>query len=103
MQREAARGSVSLLAFWNETGNGRERLLEEIFALLELEGWRSSRDTGWKIWDVQNYGHVWWSVKLATVTEYHGGPKCLTRVRIGFLFVATNVLVNFILAAGLLY
>jgi glycosyltransferase involved in cell wall biosynthesis len=100
---EAKRGSVSRLDFWNETGNGREKLLEEIFALLELEGWRYSRDTGWKIWDVQIYGNFWWSVKLSTVTEYHGGPKCLTRVRIGFLFVATNVFVNFILAASLLY
>lgn len=100
---EARRGSISRLDFWNETGVGREKLLEEIFALLELEGWRYSSDTGWKRWDVQIYGNFWWSVKLATVTEYHGGPKCLTRVRIGYKLVATTVLVNFILAAILVY
>src|SRR5690606_3248574 len=39
-------GSVSKLNFWNETGVGREKLLEEIFALLETEDWRYSADTG---------------------------------------------------------
>ena len=34
-----------------KTGQGRERLLTEIFALLETEGWRYSADTGWKDWD----------------------------------------------------
>jgi hypothetical protein len=91
------------LDFWNETGVGREKLLEETFALLELEGWRYSSDTGWKRWDIQIYGNFWWSVKLSTVTEYHGGPKCLTRVNLSYKWVATNILVNFILAAALLY
>ena len=53
-------------------------------AMLETEGWRYSTDTGWKSWDVQIYGNLWWNLRLRTVTEYHGGPKCLTRVRLTY-------------------
>lgn len=97
------RGSISKLNFWNETGVGREKLLEEIFALLETEDWRYSADTGWKSWDVQIYGNQFWSIALGTVTEYHGGPKCLTRVRLKYKPVVTTVLSNFIALAILLY
>jgi len=97
----ARRGSITRLDFWNEAGTGREQLLTEIFALLETEGWRYSTDTGWKDWDVQIYGNFWWSVNLATVTEYHGGPKCLTRVRLGYRLVVTTFLVNAFLLSAL--
>jgi GT2 family glycosyltransferase len=93
----------SRLLFWNEEGKGRERLLEEIIALLEAEGWRYSSDTGWKEWDVQIYGNFWWIIRVRTVTEYHGGPKCLTRVRLINKPVATLVLTVLFLAAVLLY
>ncbi len=96
-------GGNSRLNFWNETGQGRERLLTEIFALLETEGWRYSADTGWKRWDVQIYGNLWWIIVLHSVTEYHGGPKCLTRVRLGYKMVVTTFLVNFIALTALLY
>lgn len=97
------RGGATKLVFWNEDGIGREKLLEEIFALLENEDWRYSADTGWKSWDVQIYGNRWWSIKLQTVTEYHGGPKCLTRVLLGYKPVATTVLANMLALALLLY
>ncbi|MEQ1862797.1 MAG: glycosyltransferase [Chthoniobacteraceae bacterium] len=100
---EARHGGNSRLDFWNETGVGREKLIEEIFALLELEGWRYSADTGWKDWDVLIYGNLWWSVRAASVTEYHGGPKCLTRVRLGTNMVATTFVVNFVLIVALIY
>lgn len=103
LPKDAMRGGHTRLDFWNETGVGRERLLEEIFALLELEGWRYSADTGWKDWDVLIYGNLWWSVHAQTVTEYHGGPKCLTRVRLGSKMVATTFLISFILVLGLIY
>ena len=102
-QAVGLRGSISKLNFWNETGVGREKLLEEIFALLETEDWRYSADTGWKDWDVQIYGNQFWSISLGTVTEYHGGPKCLTRVRLSYKPVVTTVLSNFIALAILLY
>lgn len=97
------RGGLSKLDFWNETGVGREVLLKEIFALLETEGWRYSSDTGWKDWDVQIYGNFWWIIRLQTVTEYHGGPKCLTRVRLRSQMVITTILAHFVAIAVLLW
>jgi hypothetical protein len=97
------RGSISKLNFWTENGQGRERLLPEIIEALEAEGWNYSTDTGWKNWDIQIYGSFWWGIKLRTVTEYHGGPKCLTRIKLDTHAVATTVLINFIILAILGY
>ncbi len=97
------RGSKSKLDFWNEDGVGREQLLTEIFQLLEDEGWRYSADTGWKSWDVQIYGNQFWSIKVSTVTEYHGGPKCLTRVRLAYKPVVTTVLINALALSAILW
>ena len=97
------RGSISKINFWSENGSGRERILPEIIDALEKEGWSYSIDTGWKSWDVQVYGSFWWGIKLRTVTEYHGGPKCLTRVHLSTHMVATTVLLNAILLSILLY
>ena len=99
----ASHGGVSRLDFWNEKGSGREQLITEVFALLETEGWSYSTDTGWKDWDVQIYGNQFWSVTARTVTEYHGGPKCLTRVRLRFKPVVTTVLLNGVIISILLY
>jgi hypothetical protein len=78
-------------------------LLKEAFALLETEDWRYSADTGWKEWDVQIYGNQFWSITVRSVTEYHGGPKCLTRVNLGFKPVVTTVLLNVVALSILLY
>jgi GT2 family glycosyltransferase len=95
--------SVSRLNFWNENGVGREQLLSEVLSLLETEGWRYSTDTGWKNWDVQIYGNFWWIVRLRTVTEYHGGPKCLTRVRLRLRPVVTTVITNIVMLSFLFF
>ena len=97
------KGGVAKLDFWNETGKGREQLLTEAFQLLEDEGWNYSSDTGWKDWDIQIYGNQFWSIKVSTVTEYHGGPKCLTRVRLRNQAVATTILINAVILSALLY
>jgi glycosyltransferase involved in cell wall biosynthesis len=89
--------------YWNEQGVGREALLAAIVAALEDEGWRYSTDTGWKPWDVQVYGNFWWNLRLRTVTEYHGGPKCLTRVSLTYYPVVTTVLLNLIAVPALIY
>ena len=60
-------------------------------------------DTGWKEWDVQIYGSFWWGVTLRSVTEYHGGPKCLTRVALATRMVATTFLLNFLMVSFLIY
>jgi GT2 family glycosyltransferase len=91
------------LCFWNEAGQGREVLLQEIVNTLENEGWSYSIDTGWQTWDIQIYGSLWWGVRLKTVTEYHGGPKCLTRVGFQTSMVATTFLINLILLGFLVY
>ncbi len=97
------RGSISRLNFWTENGQGRERLLPEIIQALESEGWNYSTDTGWKSWDAQIFGSFWWGIKLRSVTEYHGGPKCLTRIKLDTHMVATTFLVNLVLLCILAY
>lgn len=96
------RGS-SKLVFWNEEGKGRELLLTSVIESLEKEGWSYSTDTGWKPWDVQIYGSFWWGVTMRSVTEYHGGPKCLTRVALATRMVATTFLANFLMISFLIY
>src|SRR6266446_4657821 len=76
-ERARAGGILSRRIFWSEQGSDRHYLLGSLFQLLDEEGWRYSTDTGWNEWDIQIYGNFWWSVALQTVTEYHGGGKCL--------------------------
>lgn len=96
-------GSHSRLKYWSEEGRGREALLPEVVSALEAEGWSYSTDTGWKPWDIQIYGSFWWGIQLRSVTEYHGGPKCLTRVHLKTRMVATTILVNLVILALLGY
>ena len=100
---QPARGSITKLRYWSENGHGRELLLQEVVKSLESEGWNYSLDTGWKDWDVQIYGSFWWGIQLRSVTEYHGGPKCLTRVHLKTRMVATTFLLSFILLGILAY
>ncbi len=97
------RGNISRIVLWNEEGKGREQLLSEIFRRLEIEGWKYSVDTGWTNWDVQIYGNFWWIVKLRTVTEYHGGPKCLTRASLSYQPAAVTVVVVVLALAVLMF
>jgi GT2 family glycosyltransferase len=96
-------GNLSQLRFWSEEGKGREVLLPQIIESLESEGWSYSFDTGWKNWDAQVYGSLWWGVRMITVTEYHGGPKALTRVKLTIHSVATTLLLNAILLGVIAY
>ena len=96
-------GGTTNFEFWNEEGHGRERLLAEATRMLEEEGWSYSIDTGWKTWDLQIYGSFWWMVRLRSVTEYHGGPKCLTRATLRLRTSGVTMLVNFLVICALLY
>src|SRR5262249_46720512 len=96
-------GALSRRVFWSDEGRDRHYLLGAVFQLLENEGWRYSTDTGWNEWDIQIYGNFWWSVTLSTVTEYHGGGKCLTRVRLRDRLVTTTTIFNLIALALLVY
>lgn len=100
---QRTRGSITHIRFWSENGHGREALLKETAQALEDEGWNYSIDTGWKNWDVQIYGSFWWGIQLRSVTEYHGGPKCLTRVHLRSKMVASTFLANAIALCILAY
>ncbi|MGC1479387.1 MAG: glycosyltransferase [Chthoniobacterales bacterium] len=100
--KPSRRGSITNLNFWSEGGIGREALLPKAIDALETEGWSYSTDTGWNDWDVQIYGSFWWGIRAASVTEYHGGPKALTRVRLTTHMVATTFLVNLVLFSALI-
>ncbi|HSU85548.1 MAG TPA: glycosyltransferase [Chthoniobacterales bacterium] len=97
------RGNLRQRNYWSEQGIERNALLKSIFELLEKEGWSYSPDTGWKEWDIQIYGSFFWSIILKTVTEYHGGLKCLTRVRLRYRFVTTTVILNLFFLAMIIY
>lgn len=99
----AARGSLTRRAYWSDEGKDRGALLETIRHLLDEEGWSYSIDTGWNDWDLQIYGNFWWSIILRSVTEYHGGAKCLTRVKLQHRFVTTTILINLIILTLLIY
>ena len=103
LPKAMGRSGATRRVYWNEEGKDRHHLLGSIFQLLEEEGWRYSTDTGWNEWDIQIYGNLWWSVVLQTVTEYHGGPKCLTRVRIRNQLVPTTVIATLIAVAIVIY
>jgi GT2 family glycosyltransferase len=96
-------GSLRERCYWSEEGKDRHHLLGAIFALLNEEDWRYSTDTGWNEWDIQIYGNFWWSIVLQTVTEYHGGPKCLTRAGLRHRFVTTTVIINLVVLSLLGY
>ena len=96
-------GTLTERSYWSEEGKERHQLLAAVFTLLEEEGWRYSTDTGWNEWDIQIYGNFWWSIALQTVTEYHGGLKCLTRARLRYRFVTTTVIINLVALTLLIY
>ncbi|PYJ30465.1 MAG: glycosyl transferase [Verrucomicrobia bacterium] len=102
-ERARFAGSLGRRVFWSEQGRDRHYLLGAIFQLLDEEGWRYSTDSGWNEWDIQIYGNFWWSIALQTVTEYHGGGKCLTRVRLRSRLVTTTVILNLIAVSLLIY
>jgi glycosyltransferase involved in cell wall biosynthesis len=90
-------------SYWSEDGKDRHHLLGSIFGLLDEEGWRYSSDTGWNEWDIQIYGNFWWSITLQTVTEYHGGPKCLTRAGLRYRLVPTTILFSLMTLCLVIY
>src|SRR5436190_8432984 len=102
-ERDRFPRSLSRRVFWSDQGRDRHYLLGAIFQLLDEEGWRYSTDSGWNEWDIQIYGNFWWSIALQTVTEYHGGGKCLTRVRLRNRMVITMIIFNLIAISLLIY
>ena len=75
--------SITELAFWSESGAGRDELLTHLRHLLTEHKMSPATDDGWRDWDLEARVSPWWRIRLATVTEYHEAPRRLTRIRLG--------------------
>jgi glycosyltransferase involved in cell wall biosynthesis len=87
LRREWEKRSRALIArshldLWSEGGVEREALLKRLLAFVGEHGWFPRLDPGWAPKDVRFYGDRWCKADLVTVTENHGGPRRLTRVRL---------------------
>ena len=67
---------VQELAFWSESGVGREAWMQQFKALVAEEHLPIREDDGWRWFDFEINGEA----SLTSVTEYHGTGKQLTRV-----------------------
>lgn len=92
--------SITELAFWSETGTGRDELLASLAPILTDRNLRPRTDDGWRDWDLEVHGSRWWRVRLATVTEYHEAPRRLTRVRLGSRITVAWIVLQIVVAAG---
>ena len=91
--------SITELAFWSESGAGRDELLTHLRQLLTERKMSPVTDDGWRDWDLETHVSPWWRVRLATVTEYHEAPRRLTRIRLGSHITVAWVMLQFIIAS----
>lgn len=70
------------LAFWSDVGVGRAELLAKFHQHFEVAGMEVRQDDGWRFFDLETHTQGLLSPAIATVTEYHGRQRCLTRVRL---------------------
>ena len=90
--------SITELAFWSESGAGRDELLTNLRALLTERKMSPATDDGWRDWDLEAHASPWWRIRLATVTEYHEAPRRLTRVRLGSCITAAWIVLQLVVA-----
>ena len=61
----------------------RNALFEPVTESLTAAGWECVPGYGWERWDLEIRRPArLWLVRLSSVTEYHAGGRCLTRVRL---------------------
>ncbi|MBL9134009.1 MAG: glycosyltransferase [Verrucomicrobiaceae bacterium] len=72
---------LATLRFWSESGRDRYQLIEAMRHQLVHERRLFRQDDGWRWFDLELNPQNDLSCSLLTVTEYHGGGRCLTRVR----------------------
>ncbi len=94
-----------LLTYWSEGGLARDQLLARLKDEWEAERAPVSAGDGWQTWDLQLSFSIFWTLHLATVSEYHSQNRVLTRIRIDSEPTGLTILLRFflILAAGLLW
>jgi len=91
---------VGHLALWSTRGFGRDILLERTVLALHPLGWPFLIDNGWRDWDLEVRQSRWWKVRMTSVTEFHGGKDCLTRVRFSSKASFANIAANGAVAAA---
>ena len=69
------------LDFWNEKGRGARSCSRKFSPCSKRKAGAIPPTPAGRIGTCRST-ETFWSIKLRTVTEYHGGPKCLTRVRL---------------------
>ncbi len=69
------------MTFWSETGADRHAWLPAFQSELQERKLPLRQDDGWRRFDFEAHPREELSPAVLSVTEYHGGPKCLTRVR----------------------
>ena len=92
--------SITELAFWSETGRGRDEWLAAFTDDLQERRARPRADDGWQDWDLEAGFSHWWRLRVATVTEYHEAPRRLTRVRLGSRVTPSWMILQLLAAAG---
>lgn len=68
-------------SFWSEDGRDRHHLLRALRQELDRRRAIYREDDGWRWFDIELVPQNDLSRSILTVTEYHGGGRCLTRVR----------------------
>ncbi len=67
--------TIAKCSYWSATGKGREDWLAALRTLLMEKKQVPREDDGWRWFDIELAPLAW-----LTVTEYHGGPRRLTRI-----------------------
>lgn len=70
------------LSFWNDAGKGRSEWLTALRDQLQKEGVMNRQDDGWRLFDIELKPQSSISIAFLTMTEYHGGQRMLTRIRL---------------------
>jgi len=91
---------VATLAFWSESGADRHLWLPAFQVELQNRQLSARRDDGWRRFDFEVHSKEELSAAVLTLTEYHGGGRCLTRVRLLLRFTS-GLVVALALVVGL--
>ena len=83
---------VATLELWSQENRDRHQLITALTDHLRSLGNPVLTDDGWRDWDLETTAGRWWRIRLGTVTEYHAGGHCLTRVRIATRATGSTVL-----------
>ncbi|MDZ4402000.1 glycosyltransferase [Prosthecobacter sp.] len=74
--------TLGTLRFWSEAGVTRDAWLHQMRLALKAAHILHREDDGWRWFDLEAWPWAEISRAWLSVTEYHGGQRCLTRVRL---------------------